>query len=294
MKNMRVYKDGRRLVIVLEDAGAEMEDYVKHMLEGDIQKVEHLAPPPQMASPKLDLKKMQEIKPADTRTQQTQVQAVQQIKDAAKQNRKATVPEPNTGNKQPEIPKKQLPKFVQNAITEVENGSEFASENTSSQAPKPETERQEMKPFDNTARQREKKQPAADRFTERQIQANEKQSEQRGKLDNAKGGFIMDADTFVTRTAGNISSRPTNTVTQLSHQEQQIGADNQIQARKQPVQAKDIRIMNIFELKQFLDARREDDRLNKLLFERYHMSLDYFLNVKNEQDIRNIAIQLAM
>ena len=150
MKNMRVYKDGRRLVIVLEDAGAEMEDYVKHMLEGDIQKVEHLAPPPQMAKPKLDLGKMQEIKPEGENMRQAQTQAAQPVNGSAGQAGKPAVQESGTSivkpaHKQPEIPKKQLPKFMQNTAVEAEACSEPAGKNIVSQAQKAEAAKHEAK-----------------------------------------------------------------------------------------------------------------------------------------------------
>ena len=299
MKNMRVYKDGRRLVIVLEDAGAEMEDYVKHMLEGDIQKVEHLAPPPQMAKPKLDLGKMQEIKPEGENMRQAQTQAAQPVNGSAGQAGKPAVQESGTSivkpaHKQPEIPKKQLPKFMQNTAVEAEACTEPAGKNIVSQTQKVEAAKHEAKLSGSTVRQQEKNHATEDKATERQPLANSKLPKSQEKPDNAKPGFTMEADTFVSRTAGNNSSRPGNVLMRPVSQATPTDTDSQAQPQKQPKSPVDVRIMNIFELKQFLNGKRKDTRLAKLVFDHHHMSLDCFLNVKSEKDIRDIAVKLAM
>lgn len=53
IKNMRAFQDGRRLVIVIEDADDAMLSLVRAMLSGTIPAVQHMAPPPPMEPPKV-------------------------------------------------------------------------------------------------------------------------------------------------------------------------------------------------------------------------------------------------
>lgn len=63
MTNMRAYRDGRRLVIVIEDPTKDLESLVAAMLTGEIKSVKDLDEPKRMARPEIDLKKMEEVKP---------------------------------------------------------------------------------------------------------------------------------------------------------------------------------------------------------------------------------------
>lgn len=63
MTNMRAYRDGKRLVVVIEDPTRDLEDLVGAMLTGEISSVKNLDQPKRMARPELDLKNMEEIKP---------------------------------------------------------------------------------------------------------------------------------------------------------------------------------------------------------------------------------------
>ena len=60
---MRAYRDGRRLVIVIEDPTKDLESLVAAMLTGEIKSVKDLDEPKRMARPEIDLKKMEEVKP---------------------------------------------------------------------------------------------------------------------------------------------------------------------------------------------------------------------------------------
>ena len=62
MTNMRAYRDGRRLVIVIEDPTKDLESLVAAMLTGEIKSVKDLDEPKKMARPEIDLKKMEEVK----------------------------------------------------------------------------------------------------------------------------------------------------------------------------------------------------------------------------------------
>ena len=63
IKNMRAFQDGRRLVIVIEDADDAMLSLVRAMLSGNIPAVQHIAPPPPMEPPKADVQNMTELLP---------------------------------------------------------------------------------------------------------------------------------------------------------------------------------------------------------------------------------------
>ena len=63
IKNMRAFQDGRRLVIVIEDADDAMLSLVRAMLSGNIPAVQHIAPPPPMEPPKADIQNMTELLP---------------------------------------------------------------------------------------------------------------------------------------------------------------------------------------------------------------------------------------
>lgn len=62
MTNMRAYRDGKRLVIVIEDPTKDLESLVAAMLTGEIKSVKDLDEPKKMARPEIDLKKMKEVK----------------------------------------------------------------------------------------------------------------------------------------------------------------------------------------------------------------------------------------
>lgn len=148
MQNMRAYKDGRRLVIVLEDASTEMEDYVRNLLMTEIPKVEHLGAPPKMARPQLDTGRMQEIAPVGAGQQRNhapqknvsgpQPTAAAKQEPAAPAQATATQETRGTsqlghdGNRQRVLPKKQLPKFIRN--TEQEETSRTADNQQQCQA----------------------------------------------------------------------------------------------------------------------------------------------------------------
>lgn len=68
IKNMRAFQDGRRLVIVIEDADDGMLSLVRAMLSGNIPAVQHLAPPPPMEPPKVEVQDMTEVLPASMET----------------------------------------------------------------------------------------------------------------------------------------------------------------------------------------------------------------------------------
>ncbi len=63
IKNMRAFQDGRRLVIVIEDADDAMLSLVRAMLSGNIPAVQHIAPPPPMEPPKAEGQHMTELLP---------------------------------------------------------------------------------------------------------------------------------------------------------------------------------------------------------------------------------------
>lgn len=68
IKNMRAFQDGRRLVIVIEDADDAMLSLVRAMLSGTIPAVQHMAPPPPMEPPKTEAQDMKEILPVSVGT----------------------------------------------------------------------------------------------------------------------------------------------------------------------------------------------------------------------------------
>ena len=68
IKNMRAFQDGRRLVIVIEDADDAMLSLVRAMLSGTIPAVQHMAPPPPMEPPKTEGQNMKEILPVSVGT----------------------------------------------------------------------------------------------------------------------------------------------------------------------------------------------------------------------------------
>ena len=59
MENIRAYKDGNRLVMIIEDASSELESFIKDMLNGSVpKKVEHLSAPKPFSKPNIDTSKM--------------------------------------------------------------------------------------------------------------------------------------------------------------------------------------------------------------------------------------------
>lgn len=61
MTHLHAYKDGERLILVMENAGDQLENLIKSLLPGDMQQVRHLAEPDQAETPKLDFKSMDEL-----------------------------------------------------------------------------------------------------------------------------------------------------------------------------------------------------------------------------------------
>lgn len=64
--NLRAYRDGNRLVVVIENPTKNLESLVASLLSGDINSVKDLAEPKPMAKPKVDIDHMEEVKPAKT------------------------------------------------------------------------------------------------------------------------------------------------------------------------------------------------------------------------------------
>ena len=62
MENIRAYKDGNRLVMIIEDASSELESFIKDMLNGSVpKKVEHLSAPKPFSKPNIDTSKMVQL-----------------------------------------------------------------------------------------------------------------------------------------------------------------------------------------------------------------------------------------
>lgn len=59
-ENMKVFRDGNQLVIVLENAGKELEGMLMSMIRGEIPKAEHLTPPAPIAKGRPDIENMKE------------------------------------------------------------------------------------------------------------------------------------------------------------------------------------------------------------------------------------------
>ena len=64
--NLRAYRDGNRLVVVIENPTKNLESLVASLLSGDINSVKDLAEPKPMAKPKVDIDHMEEVKPVKT------------------------------------------------------------------------------------------------------------------------------------------------------------------------------------------------------------------------------------
>ena len=61
--NLRAYKDGNRLVVVIENPTKNLESLVASLISGDINSVKDLGEPKPMAKPKVDVDHMEEVKP---------------------------------------------------------------------------------------------------------------------------------------------------------------------------------------------------------------------------------------
>lgn len=61
--NLRAYRDGNRLVLVIENPTKDLESVIGMLISGEINPVKDLAKPEPMAKPKLDIGNMQEVKP---------------------------------------------------------------------------------------------------------------------------------------------------------------------------------------------------------------------------------------
>lgn len=75
--NLRAYRDGNRLVVVIENPTKNLESLVASLLSGDINSVKDLAEPKPMAKPKVDIDHMEEVKPASTPVSKPQPAPVQ-------------------------------------------------------------------------------------------------------------------------------------------------------------------------------------------------------------------------
>lgn len=64
--NLRAYRDGKRLVVVIENPTKNLESLVASLLSGDINSVKDLGEPKPMAKPKVDIDHMEEVKPVKT------------------------------------------------------------------------------------------------------------------------------------------------------------------------------------------------------------------------------------
>lgn len=64
--NLRAYRDGNRLVVVIENPTKNLESLVASLLSGDINSVKDLGEPKPMAKPKVDIDHMEEVKPVKT------------------------------------------------------------------------------------------------------------------------------------------------------------------------------------------------------------------------------------
>lgn len=59
--NLRAYRDGNRLVLVIENPTKDLESIVGALISGEVNPVKDLTEPKPMAKPKVDLSQMQEI-----------------------------------------------------------------------------------------------------------------------------------------------------------------------------------------------------------------------------------------
>lgn len=62
MTNMRAYKDGNRMVLIIENPTRDLESLVASLISGEISAVKNLEAPKEMAKPSFDTKEMEEIK----------------------------------------------------------------------------------------------------------------------------------------------------------------------------------------------------------------------------------------
>lgn len=64
MENMRVFRDGNQIVIVLENASEALEQCVISMVNGVVPEATHLSTPRPMQQPKVNTNAMTEVRPA--------------------------------------------------------------------------------------------------------------------------------------------------------------------------------------------------------------------------------------
>lgn len=64
MENMRVFRDGNQIVIVLENASEALEQCVISMVNGVVPEATHLSAPRPMQQPKVNTSTMTEVRPA--------------------------------------------------------------------------------------------------------------------------------------------------------------------------------------------------------------------------------------
>lgn len=97
-ESMRAFKDGNQLVIVLENAGADMERMIMSMLHGDMTQATHLTPPAPIPKPSFDMTNMQELgpsKPAKFIQENQKSSDMRTVRLEEEQNVKTRIPKPD-------------------------------------------------------------------------------------------------------------------------------------------------------------------------------------------------------
>lgn len=80
--NLRAYRDGNRLVLVIENPTKDLESIVGALISGEVNPVKELTEPKPMAKPKVDVSQMQEIAPKPEVSQIAAVPVNQEHKKA--------------------------------------------------------------------------------------------------------------------------------------------------------------------------------------------------------------------
>lgn len=356
MTNMRAYKDGKRLVIVLEDAGQAMEDCIMSLLSGNaIAPVEHLGTPPPMERKKVDIRSMSEIKPtavknttsaadatavtisplpadgniapvATTATTTTIATAVSETEtkrvekpltatletdnstaednhgsgrsvnqemrsryQSQQSQQKVQTPQPQ---QQPSLPKKQLPKFIQNAQEGIPSQGQQSQRQTQKQ-PMP------LQPKNQGVMEHREAEATA---VATATAADEKNSEKRhsqgsAKVENTERGFLTFEDVQGIPVEGTLKNMDEKMDTNISRNVSgDVDGDTNQKtdmAARTSLGRSDIMVMNVFRIREFLDGKRSDEKLRALLMKKHHTSdLDFVLGVKSERELREIAVEL--
>lgn len=318
MTNMRAYKDGKRLVIVLEDAGQTMEDYVVSLLSGTLMPVEHLGPPPPMDRRKVDTGSMSELKPAkegkteppkaatagggngaaaaapkdstagagvmgNTNTMNASAvpAAVSNDTVSGSTQKQAPLRQGTQSDNEPVIPKKQLPKFIQNAQKNVSD------------------ERSDFK-------------PAESRGAAAPVKQGKRPENAEKREAGSKSHGIMapdDAMRIPVEDPGKKYGEKIVTGQTSDHRQEKAAAAAAEPAVPQSSASRstraagskamnpgihDVATMDIFRLKAFLLEKRSDEKLRSLLLNMQHTAdLEFVLRVKSERELRSIALQLV-